>query len=96
MAKSARKSEESAKKAAGRPQIPEKCRKCAMLTMPQVHALHGTEGDGCYDPKVCRSRRSHARKAEQNNYKRRLQHQQKKSQSQIEGQTAVPCMLRKN
>lgn len=83
MAKSSRKSAESGKKPAGRPQIPEKCRKCAMLTMPQVHALHGAEGTGerCYDPSVCRSRRSHARKSNQNNYNRRLQHKQKKLQN---------------
>lgn len=88
MANSAQKSENSAKQA-GRPQIPEKCRKCAMLTMPQVHALHGNEGDRCYDPKVCRSRRSHARKAEQNNYKRRLQHHQKKRQSHVQEQPTI-------
>ncbi|MBD1847944.1 hypothetical protein H6F89_32120 [Cyanobacteria bacterium FACHB-63] len=84
MAKSSRKSIEPGKKPAARPQIPEKCRKCAMLTMPQVHALHGAEGTGerCYDPSVCRSRRSHARKSEQNNYNRRIQHKQKKRQSQ--------------
>ena len=83
MAKSARKSAESAKKAAGRREIPEKCRKCAMLTMREVHALHGIEGTGerCYDPSVCRSKRSHARKSDQNNYNRRLQHQKKKQQS---------------
>lgn len=89
MAKSAPKSEDSAKKAVGRPQIPEKCRKCAMLTMPQVHALHGNEGDRCYEPKVCRSRRSHARKAEQNNYKRRIQHQQKKLQNRAQEQPTI-------
>lgn len=84
MANYPRKSANSAQKAAGRPQIPEKCRKCAMLTMPEVHALHGTEGtsERCYDPSVCRSRRSHARKSDQNNYNRRIQHQKKKLQSQ--------------
>lgn len=57
-----------------------------MLTMIQVHALHGIEGTGdrCYDPSLCRSRRSHAKKSDQNNYNRRLQHQQKKSQRQHE------------
>ncbi|MBE9013279.1 hypothetical protein IQ250_24075, partial [Pseudanabaenaceae cyanobacterium LEGE 13415] len=39
-------------------------------------------GERCYDPSVCRSRRSHARKSDQNNYNRRLQHQKKKQQSQ--------------
>ncbi|MBW4444688.1 MAG: hypothetical protein KME10_26490 [Plectolyngbya sp. WJT66-NPBG17] len=84
MAKPARKSAEAGRNPAGRPQTPEKCRKCAMLTMPQVHALHGAEGisERCYDPSVCRSRRSHARKSEQNNYNRRIQHKQKKRQSQ--------------
>lgn len=81
MANSPRKSEDVEKKPAGRAQIPEKCCKCAMLTMPDVYALHGADGDRCYDPKVCRSRRSHARKADQNNYNRRLQHKQAKLQS---------------
>jgi hypothetical protein len=90
MAKSPRNSSETpAKKVPGRAQIPEKCRKCAMLTMPEVHALHGADGDGCYDPNVCRSRRSHARKAEQNNYNRRLQHKQKKLQNRTQQPEAV-------
>lgn len=38
-----------------------KCRKCAMLSAQQAQALHGTEGDGCWNPTVCYSRRSYAR-----------------------------------
>lgn len=32
-----------------------------MLGAAQAQALHGTEGDGCWNPKVCYSRRSYAR-----------------------------------
>lgn len=32
-----------------------------MLSAAQAQALHGEEGDGCWNPKVCYSRRSYAR-----------------------------------
>lgn len=51
-------SENSSKKKA---KLPEKCRKCAMLSAEQAQALHGVEGDGCWDTAVCYSRRSYAR-----------------------------------
>lgn len=41
--------------------LPEKCRKCAMLSAEQAQALHGATGDGCWNPAVCYSRRSYAR-----------------------------------
>lgn len=41
--------------------LPEKCRKCAMLSAEQAQALHGLEGDNCWNPAVCYSRRSYAR-----------------------------------
>ena len=41
--------------------LPEKCRKCAMQSAEQAKVLHGAEGDGCWNPQVCYSRRSYAR-----------------------------------
>jgi hypothetical protein len=50
--------------------IPEKCQKCAMLSAEQAQALHGLEGDGCWNPTVCYSRRSHARHRDRRNQTR--------------------------
>ncbi len=41
--------------------LPEKCRKCATLSAEQAQMLHGAEGDRCWSPSVCYSRRSYAR-----------------------------------
>ncbi|WP_199317183.1 hypothetical protein [Chroococcidiopsis sp [FACHB-1243]] len=41
--------------------IPDKCLKCATLSAEQAQAIHGVGGDGCWNPSVCYSRRSHAR-----------------------------------
>ena len=57
---------------AGRKQIPEKCRRCAMLAIDQVRQLHGATGDGCYDVAVCPSRRSYARHRDRRNQMRAL------------------------
>ena len=59
----------------GRKQIPEKCRRCAMLAIAQVRELHGTSGDGCYDATVCPSRRSYARHRDRRNQTRSLKRQ---------------------
>ena len=40
--------------------IPEKCKKCAMLSADQAQELHGNDGDRCWNPAVCYSRRSYA------------------------------------
>ena len=37
---------------------PKKCVTCSELSMTQVKELHGRNGDNCWNPKVCRSRRS--------------------------------------
>ena len=50
--------------------IPDKCLKCAMLSSEQAQAIHGTEGDGCWNPAVCYSRRSHARHRDRRNQSR--------------------------
>jgi len=41
--------------------IPEKCKKCALLSATQAQELHGSDGDNCWNPAVCYSRRSYAR-----------------------------------
>ncbi|MCU0552678.1 MAG: hypothetical protein MUC48_25390 [Leptolyngbya sp. Prado105] len=50
--------------------IPLKCQKCAILDAAQAQVLHGTEGDGCWNPKVCYSRRSYARHRDRKNQQR--------------------------
>ena len=50
--------------------LPEKCRKCAMLSAEQAQMLHGIEGDGCWNPTVCYSRRSYARNRDRINQTR--------------------------
>jgi hypothetical protein len=47
-----------------------------MLDATQAQVLHGTEGDGCWNPKVCYSRRSYARHRDRKNQQRNRQRQQ--------------------
>jgi hypothetical protein len=51
--------------------IPDKCVRCAMLSMVEVRSRHGEVGDNCYVSEVCRSRRSHARHHYQRNQTRK-------------------------
>jgi hypothetical protein len=51
---------------------PAKCRKCAMLSADKAKEIHGVEGDGCWNPAVCHSRRSHARHRDRRNQARNL------------------------
>ena len=51
--------------------IPDKCIRCALLSMEEVRSLHGATGDNCYVSEVCRSRRSHARHHYQRNQTRK-------------------------
>jgi hypothetical protein len=39
--------------------IPDKCLRCAALSAAQAKALHGVEGNGCWESAVCPSRRSY-------------------------------------
>ena len=41
--------------------IPEKCKRCAMMSAAQAQELHGEMGDRCWNSAVCYSRRSYAR-----------------------------------
>lgn len=50
--------------------LPDKCRKCATLSAHQAQALHGAEGDGCWNPAVCYSRRSYTRNRDRINQTR--------------------------
>lgn len=63
------------KASSSRKSIPEKCRKCAMLSATQAQDLHGEDGDGCWIPAVCYSRRSYARHRDRRNQTRRQKHQ---------------------
>lgn len=70
---------------------PLKCRKCAALSIEQVHQLYGSpktdpqnflrdpnvQSDGCYDPKRCPSKRSYLRNADINNQKRGRKEQER-------------------
>ncbi|WP_258040842.1 hypothetical protein [Pseudanabaena sp. BC1403] len=47
--------------------IPEKCKKCAMLSAAQAQELHGDDGNRCWSPNVCYSRRSYARHRDRRN-----------------------------
>ena len=47
--------------------IPDKCKKCAMLSAAQTQELHGNDGDRCWNPAVCYSRRSYARHRDRRN-----------------------------
>ncbi len=53
--------------------IPDKCVRCALLSIAEVRSLHGAMGDNCYVSQVCRSRRSYAR----HNYQRNQTRKQK-------------------
>lgn len=56
--------------------LPEKCRKCATLAAEQAQTLHGAEGDGCWHPAVCYSRRSYARNRDRINQTRSRKRQE--------------------
>lgn len=56
--------------------LPEKCRKCAMLSAEQAQSLHGLEGDDCWNPAVCYSRRSYAKHRDRINQTRKRKRQE--------------------
>jgi hypothetical protein len=71
-AKSSKSSEPSSKNRT----IPQKCQKCAMLSAVQAKAMHGSEGDNCWEPSVCYSRRSYARHRDRRNQIRNRKRQE--------------------
>ncbi|TWH62704.1 hypothetical protein [Dulcicalothrix desertica] len=52
--------------------IPTKCKQCAMLSASQAKEIHGAQGDNCWNPAVCYSRRSHARHSYRRNQARAM------------------------
>ncbi|OUL33995.1 hypothetical protein [Nostoc sp. 106C] len=44
-----------------------KCQLCAKLPTAKAKVLHGTEGDGCWNPRVCHNRRSFYRSRTEDN-----------------------------
>jgi hypothetical protein len=44
-----------------------KCQLCAKLPTAKAKVLHGIEGDGCWNPKVCHNRRSFYRSRTEDN-----------------------------
>jgi hypothetical protein len=52
-------------------EIPDKCVRCSLMSMPQVHEKHGGP-EGCWDPNVCYARRSHAKNRDRRNLARSL------------------------
>jgi hypothetical protein len=71
-------------------EIPSKCLECASHEMPWVHLHHNQSRDPdvevdedddryCWNPKICRSRRHHAKNSKQINLARNLKSQQKDS-----------------
>jgi len=63
--------------------IPDKCVRCAMLSLAEVRSLHGATGDNCYVSQVCRSRRSYARHHYQRNQTRKQKWQETKAGSDV-------------
>jgi hypothetical protein len=65
------------KKSVDRPkrEIPAKCKKCALMDMAWVHEKHGGT-DGCWEPKVCYSRRYNARNPDRRKVARNLKRQE--------------------
>jgi hypothetical protein len=55
--------------------IPEKCIRCALLEANVAQDIHGSNGDGCWNPKVCYARRSHAKHRDRRNAVRNLKKQ---------------------
>ncbi len=59
------------------PRKPNKaCLHCASLSVEAAIALHGVDGDNCWNPQVCHRKRSHYRHRDDNNaIRRRLRRQ---------------------
>lgn len=54
----------------GRP-VSKICQNCATLSVESALELHGENGDGCWNPKICHRRRSHYRHRDDKNRTRR-------------------------
>ena len=65
--------------------INKKCVECAQLSAAKAQQLHGKEGDGCWNDKRCRRRRSHYRNRRELNEKRRSRYRQQVSAGEPAG-----------
>ncbi len=70
--------------------VSKKCVECAALSAKAAQQLHGGKGDGCWNNKLCPSKRSHYRHRQRLNEQRRLQYQQQiSSVDSGEGQVEI-------
>ena len=65
--------------------IDKKCVACAQLSAATAQQLHGKAGDGCWNEKRCRRRRSHYRNRQQVNEDRRSHYRQQVSAGEPAG-----------
>ena len=65
--------------------IDKKCVECAQLSAATAQQMHGKEGDGCWNDKRCRRRRSHYRNRRELNEKRRSRYRQQVSAGEPAG-----------
>lgn len=61
--------------------VTQKCVECAQLSAAKAKELHGKSGDNCWVKKRCAPKRSRYRNRQKVNEKRRLEYQQKNSES---------------
>lgn len=61
-----------------------KCLQCAQLSVSEARQVHGADGDGCWDEKVCHRRRSHYRNRRDINASRRSLYRQEVQQQRAE------------
>jgi hypothetical protein len=74
--------------------IDKKCLACSSLTIEEAILLHSESGDGCWNPKICHSRRSHYKKRSENNYKRRIRRRNNKfEQIEVSQPTVYSAVL---
>jgi len=60
----------------------QKCLQCAQFSVEEARRLHGIDGDGCWDERLCHRRRSHYRNRRDVNAARRGSYRQAVQQKQ--------------
>lgn len=80
--------------------INKKCQHCAALSVAEAIALHGTEGDDCWNPDDirnlgynCHRRRNHYRHRETDNRNRRRMRKLAKQQDSLAERTSSPSWM---
>ncbi|MFK8182229.1 MAG: hypothetical protein AB8B99_02560 [Phormidesmis sp.] len=56
--------------------VNKKCVACAQLSAQEAQQIHGKDGDGCWNEKRCKRRRSHYRNRRRVNEQRRMEYRQ--------------------